>query len=133
MKSFFAAAGVLAIASAQGFTKPGAQTYGALVSPDTTTPVTTGQQFTVKWTPNQPATGVKVSLVLCSGPSTNCVLQDTAIASGLDASAGQYTWNVPCSLPAAASTATTGNGMLIIVDGTGEFQCKFNPLSRKQC
>lgn len=133
MKSFLAAAGVFAVASAQDFTKPGAQTYGALLSPDTTTPVTTGQQFTVKWTPNQPATGVTVSLVLCSGPSTNCVLQGSAIASGLDASAGQYTWNVPCSLPAVASTATTGNGMLIIVDGTGEFQCKFNSLSRKQC
>jgi len=122
LKSFISAAAVATVASA--FTQPGAQTYGALLQPDVNDPVTTGQVFNIQWTPKQPTDGQTVSLVLCNGPSTNCVLQSTAIVEGVAASAGTYAWNVPCSLPSGVQNTATGYGMLIIVDGTGEFQCK---------
>lgn len=123
MKSIIAAAGLAAVA--QAFTQPvQPPTYGALLTPDLNTPVTTGQTYQITWSPKQPADGVTVSLVLCNGPSTNCVLQSSAIVEGVPAAQGSYSWNVPCSLPAGVQNTDTGYGMLIIVDGTGEFQCK---------
>lgn len=122
MKSILSAAGLIAAAAA--FTQPTSQTYGALLTPDLTTPVTTGQTYDITWSPKQPADGVTVSLVLCNGPGSNCVLQGSAIIEGVPASAGKYSWNVPCNLPAGTQNTASGYGMLIIVDGTGEFQCK---------
>lgn len=122
MNYILSTASLIAIASA--FTQPGAQTYGALLTPDLTSPVTTGQTYDVTWTPNQPADGVTVSLVLCNGPGSNCVLQSSAIAEGIPAASGKYSWSVPCSLPEGTENTASGYGMLIIVDGTGEFQCK---------
>lgn len=123
MKSFIVAAGLVAIA--QAFTPPvQPPSYGALLTPNTQSPVTTGQTFQVTWDPLTPTDGVTVSLVLCNGPSTNCVLQNTAIASGIPAAQASYSWSVPCSLPAGVQDTATGYGMLIIVDGTGQFQCK---------
>ena len=123
MKSILSVTGLVAAASA--FTQPvQPPTYGSLLTPDVNNPVTTGQTFTVTWSPKQPADGQTISLVLCNGPGANCVLQNTAIVEGVPASAGKYSWNVPCSLPEGVQSTATGYGMLIIVDGTGEFQCK---------
>lgn len=123
MKSIIAAAGLVAVA--QAFTPPvQPPSYGALLTPNTGSPVTTGQTYQVTWDALQPADGVTVSLVLCNGPSSNCVLQSTAIVENVPASAGSYSWSVPCSLPAGVQDTSTGYGMLIIVDGTGQFQCK---------
>lgn len=120
LKSIIFAAGFAAVATA--FTQPKSQTYGALLTPSLDSPVTTGQDYTVTWTPNQPADGVTVSLVLCNGPGSNCALQNTAIAENIPAGSGKFKWSVPCSLPAGVAQTSTGYGMLIIVDGTGEFQ-----------
>jgi hypothetical protein len=87
--------------------------------------VTQGEPFTVTWDPeSHPTDGVTVSLVLCHGPGSNCVLSDTAIAEGIPAGQKSYDWNVPCDLAPGVQSTSTGYGMLIIVDGTGEFQCK---------
>ncbi|OAG44842.1 hypothetical protein AYO21_00804 [Fonsecaea monophora] len=121
---------------AQAFTAPGAQTWGPLLTPDVSSPVTQGEQFTVTWDPEKhPTDGVTVSLVLCHGPSTNCVLQDTAIAEGLPAAQKSFDWDVPCDLEAGTQNTPTGYGMLVIVDGTGEFQysTQFSVLEGKSC
>ncbi|KAK5080656.1 hypothetical protein LTR70_002632 [Exophiala xenobiotica] len=119
MKSVLSAAGLVAAASA--FTQPTSQTFGSLLTPDLTSPVTTGQDYSITWAPSSVA-GQTVSLVLCNGPGSNCVLQDSAIVEGIPASQGSYSWSVPCSMPEGTQQTDSGYGMLIIVDGTGEFQ-----------
>lgn len=121
MKSVLSAAGLVAVASA--FTQPTSQTFGSLLTPDLSSPVTTGQEYTITWTPSYVAAQT-ISLVLCNGPGSNCVLQSSAIVEGVSAALGSYSWNVPCSLSAGIQQTDSGYGMLIIVDGTGEFQCK---------
>ncbi|KAK5046090.1 hypothetical protein LTR84_008547 [Exophiala bonariae] len=117
----FAATGLASVA--QAFTKPGASTWGPLLTPDLSTPVTAGETFKITWDPEtHPTDGVTVSLVLCHGPSSNCVPSDTAIVEGLPASQKSYQWSVPSDLAPGKQATDTGYGMLIIVDGTGEFQ-----------
>lgn len=121
---------------AQAFTQPGAQTWGPLLAPDTSSSVTQGKDFTVTWDPeDHPTDGVTVSLVLCHGPGSNCVLQDSAIASGLPASQKSFDWKVPCDLAPGTQSTSSGYGMLIIVDGTGEFQysTQFSVLANSAC
>ncbi|KIW90738.1 uncharacterized protein Z519_08521 [Cladophialophora bantiana CBS 173.52] len=121
---------------AQAYTAPGEQTWGPLLTPDLSNPVTQGEDFTVTWDPeDHPTDGVTVSLVLCHGPSTNCVLQDTAIASGIPAAQKSFDWKVPCDLAPGTKNTDTGYGMLIIVDGTGEFQysTQFSCLKSDSC
>ncbi|KEF51639.1 uncharacterized protein A1O9_12274 [Exophiala aquamarina CBS 119918] len=128
----FAAAGLASVA--QAFTKPGEATWGALLTPDLTHPVTAGEDFEVTWDPSGHETdGVTVSLVLCHGPSSNCVPSDTAIVEGLPAAQKSYQWSVPSGLAPGKQSTDTGYGMLIIVDGTGEFQysTQFSVLSGK--
>lgn len=85
--------------------------------------MTAGETFEVTWDPESHKTdGVTVSLVLCHGPSTNCVPSDTAIVEGLPAAQKSYQWSVPSDLAPGKQATDTGYGMLIIVDGTGEFQ-----------
>ena len=111
------------IALAWGYTPPTNNTWGPLLLPDTTHPVTQGQPFKITWDPaGHPTKGVTVSLVLCRGPSTNCVLQKKAIVEGVPARRKQYLWDVPDNLRPAKAGTKNGAGMLIIVDGTGEFQ-----------
>lgn len=121
MKSILSVSALIAAAAAQSYTNPGSQTYGSLLTPNQDSPVTTGQTTTITWS-NNAAPGSTVSLVLCNGPGANCVLQQNAIASGIPADANSYSWSVPCSLPEGVATTSTGYGMLIIVDKTGEFQ-----------
>jgi hypothetical protein len=54
--------------------------------------------------------------------SNNCQTASNAIVEGVPASAKSYEWAVPCDLPIGEASTETGYGMLIIVDGTGEFQ-----------
>jgi len=121
---------------AQAYTKPGANTWGPLLTPDLSHPVTQGKDFTVTWDPESHDTdGVTVSLVLCHGNSANCVLADDAIASGIPADQKSFDWKVPCDLTPGTQSTATGYGMLIIVDGTGEFQysTQFSVLESKTC
>jgi len=78
---------------------------------------------------------VTVSLVLCHGPSTNCVNSPSAIVENLPAAQKSYDWSVPCDLAPGTEGTDTGYGMLIIVDGTGEFQysTQFSVLSNPAC
>jgi len=134
MRSTLFVAGLATFASA--FTQPKDQTWGALLTPDTSDSVTQGKDFTVTWDPaSHPTDGVTVSLVLCHGPGTNCVLSDTAIVEGLPASQKSYDWKVPCTLTPGVQSTSTGYGMLIIVDGTGEFQysTQFSVLENDAC
>ena len=84
----------LALASA--YTQPTSQTWGPLYPPNTSDPVTQGEKFNITWANPQgtPTRGVTVSLVLCKGPSTNCVLSKKAIVEGIPAGAKHYVWNV---------------------------------------
>ncbi|KIW44091.1 uncharacterized protein PV06_05131 [Exophiala oligosperma] len=137
MHSFIAPLMVVGLASlAQAFTKPTNATWGPLLLPDTTHPVTQGETFKVTWDPeSHPTDDVTVSLVLCHGPSTNCVQSDSALASGIPASSKSFSWDVPCDLAPGTQSTSTGYGMLIIVDGTGEFQysTQFSVLEGKTC
>lgn len=122
------------VALALGYTQPTNQTWGPLYTPDTTHPVTQGKPFRITWDPaGHPTKGVTVSLVLCRGPSTNCVLQKKAIVEGVPAGAKHYLWDVPDNLRPGKAGTNKGNGMLIIVDGTGEFQysTQFSVLAAK--
>lgn len=128
LRSILLSTGLVALASA--FTPPNFndQTFGALLQPDLSNPVTQGQTFQVTWDTSKAATGETVSLVLCNGPGSNCVLQSSAIVEGLDATSGAYSWAVPCALPVGTQNTDSGYGMLIIVDGTGQFQCTLSTI-----
>ncbi|KAJ9604436.1 hypothetical protein H2200_011272 [Cladophialophora chaetospira] len=128
------AAGLATFASA--FTQPKDQTWGPLLTPDTSSSVTQGKDFTVTWDPeSHPTDGVTVSLVLCHGPGSNCQLSDTAIAEGIPAAQKSFDWKVPCTLTPGVQSTSTGYGMLVIVDGTGEFQysTQFSVLENDAC
>ncbi|KAF7185368.1 hypothetical protein HII31_13347 [Pseudocercospora fuligena] len=114
--------GTLSLVSA--YTKPQANpTWNALRLPDLTHPVTKGKPFTVTWdgTPKK-VDGVTVSLVLCRGNSNTCKVDDKALVEKVPASQKSWTWNVPCDLKPGTAKTDSGYGMLVIVDGTGEFQ-----------
>ncbi|KAG9781338.1 hypothetical protein ABEF93_005729 [Exophiala dermatitidis] len=137
MHSFLVALSAAGLATfAQAYTKPTTNSWGPLLTPDLSQSVTQGKEFKVTWDPeSHPTEGVTVSLVLCHGPSSNCVPQDTAIASGIPAAQKSFDWSVPCSLAPGTQNTDTGYGMLIIVDGTGEFQysTQFSCLENKAC
>ncbi|KIV93779.1 hypothetical protein PV10_04967 [Exophiala mesophila] len=117
----FAVTGLASFAHA--YTKPTTNTWGPLLTPDLTSPVTQGETYKVTWDPEDHDTdGVTVSLVLCHGPSSNCVPFDDAIVEGVPAARKFFDWTVPSDLAPGKQATDTGYGMLIIVDGTGEFQ-----------
>lgn len=96
--------------------------------------MTQGEKYTITWDPEDHDTdGVTVSLVLCHGPSTNCVTFDDAIVEKVPAAKKSYDWTVPLDLAPGKQSTDTGYGMLIIVDGTGEFQysTQFSVLAAK--
>ncbi|EXJ94262.1 hypothetical protein A1O1_02655 [Capronia coronata CBS 617.96] len=134
IQAFLGAAGLVTFAHA--YTKPGASTWGPLLTPDLSQPITQGKEVQVTWDPeSHPTDGVTVSLVLCHGASSNCVPADTAIASGIPADQKSFNWSVPCDLAPGKQSTDTGYGMLIIVDGTGEFQysTQFSCLENASC
>jgi hypothetical protein len=84
--------------SVDAFTPPSNQSYGSLYTSDLTHPVTQGQTSLVTWDASKGSPGQTISLVLCNGPSTNCILQSSAIAEHITASSESYDCNVTCSL-----------------------------------
>ncbi|RMZ77920.1 hypothetical protein DV738_g4106, partial [Chaetothyriales sp. CBS 135597] len=121
---------------AHAFTQPTTPSWGPLLTPDVNTPVTQGETFTITWDPaSHPTDGVTVSIVLCSGPSTNCVTEQSAIVEGVPAAAKSFEWAVPCTISPGTASTETGHGLLIIVDGTGEFQysTQFSVLANPGC
>ncbi|RMZ89534.1 hypothetical protein DV736_g3232, partial [Chaetothyriales sp. CBS 134916] len=127
--------GVLA-SLAYAFTEPTTASWGPLLTPNLGSPVTQGETYTITWDPeSHPTDGVTVSLVLCSGPSSNCVTAPSAIIEGVPAAAKSYSWAVPCSLAPGTASTDSGHGLLIIVDGTGEFQysTQFSVLANPKC
>ena len=134
MRSLFIAGGL--VAAVQAFTPPTTASWGPLTKPDLSSPVTQGETYEVTWDPeSHPTDGVTVSLVLCRGPSSNCVPDSTALMEGVPAAAKSISWTVACDLPAGTQATDSGYGMLIIVDGTGEFQysTQFSVLASDNC
>lgn len=130
---------ILSLASAYTPVKD-SPTWGALLTPDLTHPITRGEDFVITWDPNyggteRPVDNVTVSLVLCRGNSNTCAPDKDAIKEGIPAGDKQFTWSVPCDLPVGEQLTDTGYGMLIIVDGTGEFQysTQFSVLAGDKC
>lgn len=132
MYSVYALAAIAPLAYA--YTQPTEATFGALLTPDLSSPVTQGETYSVTWdaTGHEKAT---VSLVLCRGDSTNCVNDKNAIVEAIPAGKESYEWAVPCSLTAGKQATSTGYGMLIIEDGTGIFQysTQFSVLANDKC
>lgn len=83
--------------------------------------MTAGTPFTITW---QPTTTNKVSLLLLKGPSTNVVQVGAPIAEGI-ANSGSYTWTPPADFGPGLSE-TTGYGIQLIDDVTGQYQCAFS-------
>jgi hypothetical protein len=81
--------------------------------------VPAGKPYTITWTPS--TTG-PVTILLLRGPSTNVVPIGAPIASGID-NTGTFEWTPPTTLEAD----TTHYGIQLIVDATGQFQCKSPP------
>ena len=134
MRSFLIAGGL--VAAVQAFTQPTAGTWGPLLEPSLSSPVTQGETFDITWDPeSHPTDGVTVSLVLCRGSGANCVPDTTAIIEKVPADVKSVSWAVPCDLPVGTQSTDTGYGMLIIVDGTGEFQysTQFSVLEGSSC
>ncbi|KAK2736204.1 hypothetical protein FQN55_001736 [Onygenales sp. PD_40] len=75
--------------------------------------VPVGEPYTITWTPT---TKGKVSILLLRGPSDNVVPIDT-LADSIS-NAGTFAWTPSTSLEGD----TTGYGLQIIVEGTGEYQ-----------
>ncbi|EME41469.1 hypothetical protein DOTSEDRAFT_135662 [Dothistroma septosporum NZE10] len=96
--------------------------WGALTRPDTAHPVTKGQPYRITWDYKAPTK--TVSLVLCRGPSNNCVSDPEPIECGksVDAKQGYLDWTPACFLPPGQANTNSGYGMLVIDDETGEFQ-----------
>jgi hypothetical protein len=81
--------------------------------------VPVGKPYAITWTPT--TTG-PVTILLLRGPSTNVVPIGAPIASGID-NTGTFEWTPPTTLEAD----TTHYGIQLIVDATGQFQCKSPP------
>ncbi|KAK3720807.1 hypothetical protein LTR37_003470 [Vermiconidia calcicola] len=105
--STFLSAAFFALGSA--YTQPTTATWGPLLLPDLTHPVTQGKVFDIQWDPqSHPTAGVTVSLVLCRGPSTNCVTDKKAIVEGIPAGRKHYKWRVPAGLKPGKKNTKTG-------------------------
>jgi hypothetical protein len=77
-----------------------------------------GESFTITW---EPTTTNTVSLLLLKGPSSNVVPVGGPIAQGI-ANSGSFTWTVPAEF-GPGLTETTGYGIQLIDDVTGQYQC----------
>ena len=87
----------------------------AIYEPGLNSVVTAGKAFTITW---EPTTNGSISLLLCKGPSTNCVITST-LADSIENS-GSYSWTPSTDL---APSQPTGYGIELVVEGTGEYQC----------
>ena len=75
--------------------------------------VPVGKPFEIKWTPNL---GSTISLVLLRGPSSNVVPLETIVEN--IPNTGSYMWTPGANL----TPDTTHYGILLVVEGTGQYQ-----------
>ena len=111
-------AGLAALSSlASAYTQPkGASPSGnSIYEPGLNSLVPVGKAFTITW---EPTTKGAVSLLLCKGPSTNCVITQT-LADSIENS-GSFSWTPSSDL---APSQPTGYGIQLVVEGTGQYQC----------
>ncbi|MCJ1272899.1 hypothetical protein MMC21_000688 [Puttea exsequens] len=80
--------------------------------------VPAGQPYDITWDKSDGNSIASVSIVLCQGPSTNCV--DIACIANSVSNTGSYSWNVPSDLTVSANNE--GYGLKIIDDKSGQFQ-----------
>lgn len=114
------AAGIAAFAPiASAYTQPvGASPIGnPIYTPSLHQVVPVGKPFSITW---NPTTTGNVSLVLLKGPSNNAVPYST-IAESIDNS-GSYLWTPSNEL--SPNTTGYGYGIELIVEKTGQYQCK---------
>lgn len=119
MKFLAIAAGLVASVSAYTYPTPfnptasGASPSGnPLYTPNTGSPVTLGEAYSITWEPTTPG---PIALVLCQGPSTNCEPMMT-IADSV-ANSGEFTWTPSGLTPSATSTGGYG---IMLIDWTTE-------------
>lgn len=116
--SIFTAALACLAPVASAYTQPtgDAPVGNPFTAPVLNTIVTAGQPFTVQWTPT---TNGSVSLLLMKGPPTGLVYVST-LADTIDNS-GSFVWTPGTDLT-PGPTSTTGYGIELIVDATGQYQ-----------
>ncbi|MCJ1436843.1 hypothetical protein MMC27_006225 [Xylographa pallens] len=90
-----------------------ADTGNSFYTPGLNQIVPAGAPFNVTW---NPTTNSTVDLVLCHGPSSNCV-DMLAIATNVP-NTGSYLWSPPLSI----QPDTSHYGIQLIVDATGAYQ-----------
>lgn len=122
MRFFAVAAGLVAAVSAYTLPVPFSPTAdGAAPSgnpvylPDTTHPVTLGKAFDITWTATSPG---PIALVLCEGPSTNCV--PTLTIADKVPNSGSFSWTPEGIAPSADSSS--GYGIMLIDWTTKQYQ-----------
>ncbi|KAH8700383.1 Ser-Thr-rich glycosyl-phosphatidyl-inositol-anchored membrane family-domain-containing protein [Talaromyces proteolyticus] len=93
-------------------------------APDTTHPATLGESYEITW---QPTTPGPVALVLCQGPSTNCVPTLT-IASQIPNS-GKFSWTPEGLTPSASSAGGYGIMLIDYSDKTYQYTTQFGILA----
>jgi hypothetical protein len=79
--------------------------------------VPAGVAYTITWTPTTPETDL-IELILLRGPSTN-VKPIATLAAGIP-NTGTYSWTPSTALEADV----THYGLQLIVESTGQYQCK---------
>ncbi|GAM38233.1 hypothetical protein EIK77_010487 [Talaromyces pinophilus] len=119
MKFLAIAAGLVASVSAYTYPTPfnptasGAGPSGnALYTPNTGSPVTLGEAYSITWDPTTPG---PIALVLCQGPSTDC--EPILTIAEKVANSGEYTWTPTDLTPSATSSGGYG---IMLIDWTTE-------------
>lgn len=110
-------AGAAALASAYTTPKGDTPEGNAVYTPGLHEVVPAGSAYNITW---DPTTTGKISVLLCKGPSTNCVI--TATLADSIANNGYYVWTPSTDLE---PSQPTGYGLELVVEGTGQYQCKF--------
>lgn len=119
MKFLAIAAGLVASVSAYSYPTPFNPTAGgaapsgnSLYTPNTGSPVTLGEAYSITWDPTTPG---PIALVLCQGPSTNC--EPILTIADSVANSGEFTWTPTDLTPSATSSGGYG---IMLIDWTTE-------------
>ncbi|KUL88554.1 hypothetical protein ZTR_05424 [Talaromyces verruculosus] len=119
MKFLAIAAGLVASVSAYTYPTPfnptasGAGPSGnALYTPNTGSPVTLGEAYSITWDPTTPG---PIALVLCQGPSTDC--EPILTIAEKVPNSGEFTWTPTDLTPSATSSGGYG---IMLIDWTTE-------------
>lgn len=112
-------AGLVALAPlASAYTQPkgDSPSGNAVYTPTLDALVLAGSPYNITW---DPTTTGEISILLCKGPSTNCVI--TATLADSIKNVGYYLWTPSTDLE---PSQPTGYGIELVVEGTGEYQCE---------